>query len=69
MNPAFRPIDAVAKSGAFHLLKDEDEHQHCGRWNRATGVFTYSSGKPIPGHVRSYSTRHAEPQRQPEGAN
>lgn len=66
MTATFHPIDAAAKSGAFHLLQDERGHRHCGRWNRAKGAFTYSSGAPIAGQVRSYFTRH--PQHQTEGA-
>ena len=57
MTRAFHPIDPGAKSGAFHLLKDERGHQHCGQWNQARRAFTYAGGRPIAGEVRAYAAR------------
>ncbi|WP_137681147.1 hypothetical protein [Aurantiacibacter suaedae] len=59
MNPLrFVPIDAGARNGKHHLLRDTEGHQHAGRYQPDVG-FTYSGGLRIPARITHYAARNA----------
>jgi len=56
---AFRPLDDTARSGAFVLLKDSQDHEHCGRWCTREQAFVYGSGQRIVREIVSYCARRS----------
>ncbi|MFC3097346.1 hypothetical protein [Alteraurantiacibacter palmitatis] len=56
-NPRFRAIDEGARDGGHHLLRDERNHLHSGRWDPARGCWTYSSGEQINRPICAYACR------------
>lgn len=48
-----RPIDPAARNGRFHLVIDDQGHQHSARWTGA--AWAYSSGVPVGRNVVNYA--------------
>lgn len=43
----FRPLDAVAKNGRSHLVRDSQDNQHCASWCAAANRWRYGTDGPF----------------------
>lgn len=49
----FRPIDAAARDGASHLVRDDEGMQHCARWDGTT--WRYGQGPTVAATIKEYA--------------
>lgn len=53
MTIVFRPIDAAARDGHSHLVRDEHRMQHCARWDGA--AWRYGQGPSVNATIVEYA--------------